>query len=80
VVSNAVGCAPDLIKPGLTGEVAETGSAAGLTAALQRAVALTRDAATRSACRSIVSNYSTRRAAEGIAEAYRHALADGRSS
>jgi glycosyltransferase involved in cell wall biosynthesis len=78
VVSDAVGCGPDLIKPGLTGEVAETGSMASLTAALTRVMALTGKPATRSACRSLVSNYSTRRAAEGIAEAYRHAVTNER--
>ena len=34
VVSDAVGCAPDLIEPGVTGEIAAAGSAENLAAAI----------------------------------------------
>jgi glycosyltransferase involved in cell wall biosynthesis len=70
VVSEAVGSAPDLIRPGVTGEVFETGSAASLAAALERAWPLMGCARVREACRREVSGYSVARAAEGIARAY----------
>ena len=70
VVSEAVGCAPDLIEPGLTGEVFETGSVESLRAALQRAAALVDRRDVRDACRARVADYSVERAARGIAEAY----------
>jgi len=70
IVSDSVGCAPDLILPGVTGEVFETGSVQSLTAALAKAATLTGHPETRTACRKIVSDYSIKRAAEGIARAY----------
>jgi glycosyltransferase involved in cell wall biosynthesis len=70
VVSDAVGCAPDLIAPGFTGEVFEQGSAASLAAALQRAAGLIDNASVRATCREKVAGYSVLKAAEGIAQAY----------
>ena len=70
VVSKAVGCAADLVEPGVTGEVCETGSIPGLTAALLRAVAMANRGDVRNACRARVADYSVGRAARGIAEAY----------
>jgi glycosyltransferase involved in cell wall biosynthesis len=70
VVSEAVGCAPDLVEPGVTGEVCETGSTPSLTAALLRAIAMVNRRDVRNACRARVSDYSVERAARGIAEAY----------
>ena len=71
VVSEAVGCAPDLVKPGATGEVFETGSAESLASALQRAGSLVGRPYVRQVCRDTVSGYTVDRAAEGIARAYR---------
>jgi glycosyltransferase involved in cell wall biosynthesis len=78
VVSEAVGCAPDLVEPGATGEVSETGSAPSLTAALFRAVAMVNRHDVRNACRARVADYSVERAARGIAEAYDAVARTGR--
>jgi glycosyltransferase involved in cell wall biosynthesis len=71
VVSEGVGCGPDLVEPGVTGEVCETGSAGGLAAAIARCLAWAGSEAVRVRCRGRVSNYTTERAAEGVALAYR---------
>lgn len=70
VVSEAVGCAPDLIRPGVTGQIFETGSAASLAGALSDAVGLIGRADTRDRCRQQVSRYSVTEAARGVARAY----------
>jgi glycosyltransferase involved in cell wall biosynthesis len=70
VVSEAVGCAADLIEPGVTGEIAANGEAASLAAAIERAARLAGDAETRARCRAKVATYTVERAAEGIAQAY----------
>jgi glycosyltransferase involved in cell wall biosynthesis len=70
VVSKAVGSAPDLVEPGVTGEVCETDSAPSLTAALLRAISIVNRRDVRDACRARVADYSVERAARGIAEAY----------
>ena len=72
VVSDAVGCAPDLIEPGITGNVFETGSAASLATALVESTALVGQADTRERCRQRVSGFSVTEAARGVAEAYAH--------
>ena len=77
VVSDGVGSAPDLIKPGATGAVFETGSALSLTAALQQALTLIRRPEIRDACRRQVSGYTVERAAEGIERAYHSVVAEG---
>jgi glycosyltransferase involved in cell wall biosynthesis len=70
VVSEAVGCAPDIVENDVTGRVFETGSYQSLASALQRALKLVgRDDARRN-CRQKVSGYSVESAAKGIAEAY----------
>lgn len=71
VVSDAVGCADDLVEPGLTGDVFQTGSAEGLAHALVRAQALAGLAATRERCRALERRYNVEAAAEGVAAAYR---------
>jgi glycosyltransferase involved in cell wall biosynthesis len=76
VVSDSVGSAPDLIVPGSTGDVFESGSASSLAAALTRAWPLMDSATVREACRRKVSGYTVREAAEGIARAY-EAVAHG---
>ncbi len=71
VVSEAVGCAPDLVEPSATGEIFQAGSVRSLTAAIQRVLAWRRPSETRLRCREKVSGYSVMNAAAGIAEAYR---------
>lgn len=71
VVSSAVGCAPDLVEPGATGEICQPGVPESLADALQRAVTLTGRAEIRDACRRKVATYSLDAAASGIARAYR---------
>src|SRR5690606_9874348 len=70
VVSQAVGCGPDLIEPGVTGEICATGSAASLSSAVRQALALVDRAEIREKCREKVSGYTVEKAAEGIAQAY----------
>jgi glycosyltransferase involved in cell wall biosynthesis len=70
VVSAGVGCAPDLIVSGQTGETFQTGSAADLAAALRRAATLVDRPELRAQCRAAVERYSVQHAAAGIAEAY----------
>jgi glycosyltransferase involved in cell wall biosynthesis len=71
VVSSAVGCAADLVKPGETGEVFDVGSAEGLEAAILRALRLVDRGEIRVVCRRLADQYSVERAAVGIANAYR---------
>jgi glycosyltransferase involved in cell wall biosynthesis len=73
VVSGAVGCAPDLVLPGVTGDLFETASTHSLAGALMRSMALVGNAETRTRCRQQVSRYSVREAARGIALAYYYA-------
>jgi len=70
VVSNIISCVPDLLEPGVTGEVFETGSAESLGSALERALNLIARSEVRERCRAKVSGYSVERAAEGIAQAF----------
>jgi glycosyltransferase involved in cell wall biosynthesis len=70
VVSDQVGCAPDLVQPGVTGEVFPAGSREGLAAALERVTSLVGQAEVRERCRRLVAGYSVKVAAEGIARAY----------
>jgi glycosyltransferase involved in cell wall biosynthesis len=70
IVSDAVGCAPDLVEPGRTGEIAETGSSVSLAAAVQRGLNLMGRPDIRDECRSRVSRYTVEKAAAGIAQAY----------
>src|ERR1039458_611487 len=71
LVSDAVGCAPDLVERGKTGEVFASGSAESLTQAICRILTLTQRVETRAKCREKVSAYTTERAAAGIAQAFR---------
>jgi glycosyltransferase involved in cell wall biosynthesis len=70
IVSDRVGCAPDLID-GTTGLVCEAASAPALAQAIVRSREWTDNPGQRDACRQKVSGYSVGRAAAGIAEAYR---------
>ncbi len=70
VVSDGVGCAPDLVEAGVTGEVAETGSVESLSEALRRGLLLARRLEIRQQCRAKVATFSVGRAAAGVAEAF----------
>jgi glycosyltransferase involved in cell wall biosynthesis len=74
VVSESVGCAPDLVEPGVTGEIAATGSAESLAAAIARALLLVGRPEIREQCRDKVSGYTVQKAAQGIAQAYREVV------
>ncbi len=75
VVSDAVGCAPDLIESGATGEVFESGSAHSLASALERVWTVSDRVSVRDTCRRAVSGYTVAKAAEGIARAYAQVVA-----
>jgi glycosyltransferase involved in cell wall biosynthesis len=79
VVSQAVGCVPDLIEEGRTGAVAGTGSAESLAGAIARVAELKDDARIRAACRAKVSAFSMAAAAQGIARAWGEATVEGRA-
>ena len=70
LVSEAVGCAPDLIENGVTGMVFETCSSQSLAAALQQVFKFIRRDDVRWKCKQKVNGYSVENAAKGIAEAY----------
>jgi glycosyltransferase involved in cell wall biosynthesis len=70
VVSEDVGCAPDLIVPGVTGTIFRTASAESLAGRLQEALHLVGRPDVQDRCRRQVSGYSVERAAAGIAGAY----------
>jgi glycosyltransferase involved in cell wall biosynthesis len=75
VVSDRVGCAPDLVTDGVTGAVFASESAESLAAGLGRAWPLVGRSEVREACRQRAADYSLMRAAEGIAHAYRRVAA-----
>jgi glycosyltransferase involved in cell wall biosynthesis len=67
VVSDRVGCAPDLIHDGVSGVVHEAGDVDSLVHALSRVrEATARGEITRDVCRQPVAAFSFERAAEGI--------------
>jgi glycosyltransferase involved in cell wall biosynthesis len=70
VVSDAVGCAPDLIQPGCTGEIAAANSVESLREALLRALAWAGDPALRARRREKIAGYTVEKAAQGIARAF----------
>lgn len=74
VGSDAVGCAPDLIVPGETGELFESESMPDLASAIQRAVLLVGRKEIRCLCRQHVGGFSVHHAAAGIATAYRSVI------
>ncbi|HUQ18017.1 MAG TPA: glycosyltransferase family 4 protein, partial [Gemmatimonadaceae bacterium] len=72
VVSDEVGCAPDLIYPGKTGDVFKAGDATALAGALRKI----RDAKSqghdfKEDCETLVSGYSLEVATEGLVAAVR---------
>jgi glycosyltransferase involved in cell wall biosynthesis len=74
VVSDAVGCAPDLVSENVTGYSFKSGSASSLSAAITKALALVDREDIRQECRQRVSMYSVTNAAAGIACAYRQVV------
>lgn len=70
VVTNRVGCGPDLVDPGLTGEICEARSAPSLAAALRRGLQLAERVGVAAACKRKVAEYSIEAAARGTAAAY----------
>ena len=76
VVSTGVGCAPDLIESGVTGEICTAGSSQSLGRSLELALTLIQRTEIRSACRRKVGSYTVERAAAGIARAYESIVED----
>lgn len=76
IASDAVGCVPDLIAPGVTGQTFAAGSAAQLAEVIRNCLRRAGGIDVRSACRARVARYSIRSAAEGIARAYRDAFVE----
>jgi glycosyltransferase involved in cell wall biosynthesis len=70
VVSNQVGCYPDLIGRNETGVVFESDNDQALAEAVQQALPLTNRLEIRNECRARVAQYSVEKAASGIADAY----------
>ena len=68
VVSDAVGCGPDLVEPGVTGAVFPLGDATALAVGIETVLAFDRDR-TRRALAERMETYSPARAAQGIAGA-----------
>jgi glycosyltransferase involved in cell wall biosynthesis len=69
VVTDTVGCAPDLVRPGITGEIAG-GNPQSLSQALLRALRLTGRDETRDNCRRVIGEYTVEKAAKGIRDAF----------
>jgi glycosyltransferase involved in cell wall biosynthesis len=69
VVSNACGCAPDLIEPGRTGFVFPMGDVAALADSVARSLQLKRSPIGKSAIAERVAEYSVSHAADGILQA-----------
>jgi glycosyltransferase involved in cell wall biosynthesis len=80
IVSDMVGCAPDLVEPGITGEVFRAGSAQSLATMLIRAINLIGRPEVRQQCRQKVGNYTVECAALGIATGYQRVLQSTRIS
>jgi len=71
VVTDRVGCGPDLVMPGVTGQICPARSTSGLADALRRCLTMVGQAAVASACRQKAAEFSIGAAARGVAEAYR---------
>jgi glycosyltransferase involved in cell wall biosynthesis len=74
VVSDAVGCAPDLVLPGRSGEIFSSNSSDALSGALQAVHAYIGTTGIRETCRNAVSGYTVQVAASGIFKAYQEAV------
>lgn len=71
VVSDAVGCSPDLIAPGLTGERFPLGDVRSLAMAIERALPLRSRAETQDALSARLARYSLAAATDGVEQAAR---------
>ena len=69
VVSDKVGCQPDLVLPGRTGAVCKSGDAVSLAEALAKVMGQLQAKNMAADCKAVVAGYSVRAAAEGIAQA-----------
>jgi glycosyltransferase involved in cell wall biosynthesis len=78
IVSHQVGCAPDLIVPGETGEVFEAGSAESLVRAIGRIWPRLGTRKTRERARAHIAGYSLDAAASGLSQAIQYAARRGR--
>lgn len=70
IVSEEVGCLPDLIDPGVTGEICRANSVSSLASAIQRGIKLIDNPGVRTACLKKAADYRLEKTAESIAEAY----------
>jgi len=70
VVSDAVGCRWDLVRPGVTGEIAKRNDVEALSEALNQCLKYAGTPTTRENCREIVKPYNVDAAAQGIYDAY----------
>ena len=66
VVSEAVGCAPDLVARHECGENFQTGRVEALAVGLKSSIQRGFGPEWRAGCRKVVEPYSTKKAAEGI--------------
>ncbi len=73
VVSSRVGCQPDLVQPGVTGDVCAPNSAEAISQALHSLLSKLPDPTINDQCRQQAHQYSVAKAAEGLANAY-HSL------
>ncbi len=80
LVSDAVGCLPDLVISGETGESFAAGSVESLRSGIERSLALIGTQEIRNRCRQQVQQYSIENAARGIAQAYQAAVQRARGS
>jgi glycosyltransferase involved in cell wall biosynthesis len=82
IVSNRVGCHPDLITPGETGFVFPVGDAAELADYMVRmaSVLTVRRSAVAAACRERAAAYSSERAAQGIVDTLRTVCGERRTA
>ena len=77
IVSDAVGCGPDLIEPGLTGATFPLGDVAALASAIETVLSFDHER-TRRHLATKMALYSPARAAEAIVDATTTLAADGR--
>lgn len=76
LVSDRVGCGPDLIQSAETGEVFPACNSESLALAIQRFLPKLGTSELRARCRGQVENYSVAKAAEGIRDGYVAAASD----
>jgi glycosyltransferase involved in cell wall biosynthesis len=71
VASSAVGCVPDLVIPDVTGQICKVGQSDSLADALERCIRMVQQnpALVRTACTSVVENFSVEAASGGIHQA-----------